>query len=165
MYRPWSFLCVCKESALLPPHPLRLAFRFPRWLTDLSSLLYQGSPSFFCCWGRVCMCVCACECVILFPDLELIPFKTLLKTLMWDWFMFASTIAPPFVPPPHGPTGRAPAGGCNQGAIHGRQKQSVDNKKKSLWWDFECYLLPDLCCILYMIHTFGLICKFALIAD
>lgn len=99
---------------LLKPYSPRPAFRFPRWLTDLSSLLYQGSPSFFCCWGRWCtwcVCVRVCARVILFADLELIPFKTLLNTFEWDWLMFASTTAP--------------SSSLNPKGNPGRQKQSV----------------------------------------
>lgn len=118
-------------------------------MADWPLFLVVSRLAFFFLLLRTMMylvCVCVRACVILFPDLELIPFKTLLKTFMWDWFMFASTIAP--------------HSSLNPKGNPGRQKQSP-----SLWWDFECYLLPDLCCILYMIHTFGLICKFALIAD
>lgn len=49
-----------------------------------------------------------------------------------------------------------------QKAIQGRQKQSV---VKKVFDGILNAMLPDLWCILYMIHTFGLICKFASIAD
>lgn len=100
------------SKALLPPPPPppHLAFRFPWRLTDWPLFLVVSRLAFFffCCWGRWwwwwCtwrVYVCVCACVILFPDLELIPFKTLLNTFNLDWFMFASTTAPfLFTPPP-----------------------------------------------------------------
>lgn len=49
------------SKALLPP----TAFRFPQRLTDLSSLFYQGSPSFFSAVEDddvIGVCVRACAC-------------------------------------------------------------------------------------------------------
>lgn len=86
--------CVSKNPSSKKPYfppDRRSGFTAADW--PLSSLSYQGSPSFLCCWGRWCIGVCVWVCMSL-PDLDLIPFKTLLKTSTWDWFMFASTAAP-----------------------------------------------------------------------
>lgn len=86
-------MCFAKNlsssKALLPPP--RLAFRFPQWLTDLFFLVVSRLAFFFSAVeddGVLSVCVrvrvCTFERVTSFPDLELMPFKTLLKTFMWD---------------------------------------------------------------------------------
>lgn len=120
MSRPWSFLCVCvcaKNLPYSPPSPPQTGVQVST-VADWPLFLVVSRLAFFFLLLRTSVCMRACvwvsACVILFPDLELIPFKTLLKTLMWDWFMFASTIAPPFRPPPPQPTRQSTAGRSNQ---------------------------------------------------
>lgn len=79
--------CVLPKSSLSKALLPLLALRFPRLLTDLSSLLYQGSPSFFFRFAVMTMVYArAWVCEIPFPDVELIPFKNPFKTWTWVWF-------------------------------------------------------------------------------
>lgn len=124
MIYPCVFLFWWSISLLKPYSPLTgvqvsTAADWPLFLV-VSRLAFF----FFCCWGWWCnWCVCVCVCVLVcvcarvrmfFPDLELVPFKTLLNTFMWDWFYFASTTAP--------------SSSFNPKGNPGRQKQSVGNE-------------------------------------
>lgn len=69
-------------------------------MTDPSSLFYQGSPPSSAVEDDDVLSVCVRVCV-LFPDLELIPFKTLLNTSGIDLCLLTPHQPPP--PPPFNP--------------------------------------------------------------
>lgn len=114
---PRSFRCVAEESVLFPealhtpsPHWRRGFHGY--WLTSLpcsikARLLFFLSFLFFVLrgWWRRTLCVSwVWVCEISFPNVELIPFTTLFKTVMWVWFcsvlfvcVCASTTDPPYL--------------------------------------------------------------------
>lgn len=111
MFCPYVLVKHQSSKALLPPTVVQVST-----VADWPLFLVVSRLAFFFLLLRtmmclVCMCACVCVRVMLFADLELIPFKNLLNTFEWDWLMFASTIVP--------------SSSLNSKGNPGRQKQSV----------------------------------------